>query len=299
MLWHQLFSTPSAAERIKMSERYICIHGHFYQPPRENAWLEAVELQDSAYPYHDWNARITAECYAANVASRILDEQGHILRIVNNYANISFNFGPTLLAWLEEHAGDVYEAIIEADRQSRERFSGHGSALAQAYNHMILPLANRRDKYTQILWGIRDFEHRFGRQPEGMWLPETAVDLETLDVLAELGIAFTVLSPYQANRVRPSGKKEWRGVSNGTLDPTMPYIQQLPSGRAITIFFYDGPISRAVAFERLLKNGKIFATVSSVALTMSAKELSLCISPPTAKHMAIISALAIWRWPMH
>jgi hypothetical protein len=160
---------------------------------------------------------------------------------------------------LEEHAGDVYEAIIEADRQSRERFSGHGSALAQAYNHMILPLANRRDKYTQILWGIRDFEHRFGRQPEGMWLPETAVDLETLDVLAELGIAFTVLSPYQANRVRPSGKKEWRGVSNGTLDPTMPYIQQLPSGRAITIFFYDGPISRAVAFERLLKNGKIFA----------------------------------------
>jgi len=241
-----------------MTERYICIHGHFYQPPRENAWLEAVELQGSAYPYHDWNARITAECYAANAASRILDEQDRIVRIVNNYASISFNFGPTLLAWLEEHANDVYEAIIEADRQSRERFSGHGSALAQAYNHMILPLANRRDKYTQILWGIADFEHRFGRKPEGMWLPETAVDLETLDVMAELEIQFTILSPYQASRVRPIGKEEWQDVGKGTVDPTLPYTQRLPSGRSITIFFYDGPISRAVAFERLLKSGKIF-----------------------------------------
>ena len=156
-------------------EKYICIHGHFYQPPRENPWLEAIELQDSAYPYHDWNERITAECYATNATSRILNDQGKIVQMVNNYAKISFNFGPTLLAWLEENASDVYKAILTADQESQKTFSGHGSALAQAYNHLILPLANRQDKYTQILWGIKDFEHRFRRRPEGMWLPETAV----------------------------------------------------------------------------------------------------------------------------
>lgn len=179
-------------------ERYICIHGHFYQPPRENAWLEAIELQDSAYPYHDWNERITGECYASNGASRILNGEGRIIRITNNYSKISFNFGPTLLAWLKEKSPEVYQAIQAADQESQKKFSGHGSALAQAYNHMILPLANWRDKYTQVLWGIRDFEHRFGRSPEGMWLPETAVDLDTLDILANLGIRFTILSPRQA-----------------------------------------------------------------------------------------------------
>ncbi|MGD9302157.1 MAG: DUF3536 domain-containing protein [Desulfobacterales bacterium] len=240
-------------------DRYICIHGHFYQPPRDNAWLEAVELQDSAYPYHDWNARITAECYAANAAARILDEQGRIVRMVNNYSNISFNFGPTLLAWMSEKAPDIYQSILQADFDSRQRFSGHGSALAQAYNHMILPLANRRDKYTQVLWGMRDFEHRFGRKPEGMWLPETAVDRETLDILAELGILFTILSPHQAAKVCAAGESEWQDVGNGNIDPTRPYIQRLASGRSIVIFFYDGPLSRAVAFERLLKNGDVFA----------------------------------------
>ncbi|MFO8112749.1 MAG: DUF3536 domain-containing protein [Desulfosalsimonadaceae bacterium] len=242
-----------------MTERYLCIHGHFYQPPRENAWLEAVELQDSAYPYHDWNARIAAECYAANAASRIMDDQGRIMRMVNNYTGMSFNFGPTLMAWMSENTPDIYEMILQADADSRERFSGHGSALAQAYNHMILPLANRRDKYTQVLWGIRDFEHRFGRPPEGMWLPEAAVDLETLDVLAELGIGFTILSPYQAANIRTVGESEWRDAGNGDIDPTLPYIQHLDSGRRIVIFFYDGPLSRAVAFERLLNNGETFA----------------------------------------
>ncbi len=240
-------------------DRYICIHGHFYQPPRENPWLEATELQDPAYPYHDWNEKITAECYATNAKSRILDEQGRIVQIVNNYAKISFNFGPTLLCWLEDKAPDVYDAILEADRESQEIFSGHGSALAQAYNHMILPLANRRDKYTQIVWGIRDFEHRFGRKPEGMWLPETAVDLETLDTLAEHGIRFTILAPHQASRVRPIGSAKWRDVGGGKIDPTMAYALRLPSRRAISLFFYDGPISRAVAFEGLLKSGESFA----------------------------------------
>jgi alpha-amylase/alpha-mannosidase (GH57 family) len=242
-----------------MTERYVCIHGHFYQPPRENAWLEAVELQDSAYPYHDWNARITAECYAANAAARIQDDQDRIVRMVNNYANISFNFGPTLLAWMEENTPDIYQIILQTDVHSRERFSGHGSALAQAYNHMILPLANRRDKYTQVFWGIRDFEHRFGRQPEGMWLPEAAVDRHTLEVLTKLGIRFTILSPYQAAKVRAVGESEWQDVGNGTIDPTRPYTQRLASGRSIVIFFYDAPITRAVAFERLLKNGEAFA----------------------------------------
>jgi len=240
-------------------ERYVCIHGHFYQPPRENAWLEAVEIQESAYPYHDWNERITAECYAPNSASRVLNAEGRIVEIVNNYTRISFDFGPTLLAWLEENAPDLYETILTADRESQQAFSGHGSALAQAYNHMILPLANRRDKYTQVLWGIRDFEHRFGRKPEGMWLPETAVDLESLEIMAELGIQFTILAPDQASRVRRIGGRSWRDLSGGRIDPTRAYTLRLPSRRRMSLFFYDNPISRAVAFEGLLSSGEQFA----------------------------------------
>jgi alpha-amylase/alpha-mannosidase (GH57 family) len=237
-------------------DRYICIHGHFYQPPRENPWLEAIQLQDSAYPYHDWNERVTAQCYAPNSVSRILDDQGRIVKLVNNYAKISFNFGPTLLAWLEDKAPDIYAAILEADRQSQKNFSGHGSALAQCFNHMILPLANACDRRTQILWGIHDFERCFKRTPEGMWLPETAVDLQTLEIIAELGIRFTILAPHQAGRVRRIGGRAWRDVSGGQIDPTQAYEQRLPSGRTIALFFYDGPISRAVAFEGLLSRGE-------------------------------------------
>ena len=241
-------------------ERYICIHGHFYQPPRENPWLEEVELQDAAYPYHDWNERITAECYAPNTASRILDIDGRIIDIVNNYSKISFDFGPTLLSWMERHTPEVYRAVLEADRLSMERFSGHGSAMAQVYNHMIMPLANRRDKLTQVIWGIRDFERRFGRSPEGMWLPETALDLETLDILADHGIIFTILSPQQARMVRRiDGDGKWEEVSEGRIDPTMAYLCRLPSGRTINLFFYDGPISQEVAFGELLRNGEAFA----------------------------------------
>jgi len=241
-----------------MRIRFICIHGHFYQPPRENPWLEAVETQDSAHPYHDWNERITAECYGPNASSRILDARDRIVKIVNNYASISFNFGPTLLSWLEQREPDVYAAIIDADRVSRDRFGGHGSALAQAYNHMILPLANERDKRTQVRWGAADFERRFGRRPEGMWLPETAVDVDSLEALAEEGIAFTILEPHQAARWRRIGEDDWTEHA-GAIDPTMPYRCALPSGRSIAIFFYDGPISRAVAFERLLARGENLA----------------------------------------
>jgi alpha-amylase/alpha-mannosidase (GH57 family) len=242
-----------------MAERYVCIHGHFYQPPRENAWLEAVELQDSAYPHHDWNQRITAECYAPNAASRLLDDEKRIRRIVSNYSRISFNFGPTLLSWMDEHAPETYRAILEADQESLGRFHGHGSAIAQAYGHLILPLANRRDKRTQVRWGLRDFEHRFGRAPEGMWLPETAVDLESLDVLAEHGIRYTILAPHQARRVKAKEQGEWRDVDGLHIDPSRAYEIRLPSRRSMAVFFYDGPISRAVAFERLLHSGESFA----------------------------------------
>ncbi|HKT89206.1 MAG TPA: DUF3536 domain-containing protein [Candidatus Sulfotelmatobacter sp.] len=239
--------------------KYVCIHGHFYQPPRENPYLEAIELQDSAYPYHDWNERVTAECYAPNAASRILDPQNRIIKLLNNYSYISFNFGPTLLSWLKDQAPRVYGGILEADRQSQERYSGHGSAIAQGYNHMILPLANRRDKITQVKWGIRDFEARFGRRPEGMWLPETAVDTETLEVLAENGIQFTILAPRQAKRVRSKNSTRFHDVTEARIDPAHAYVAKLPSKKRINLFFYDGPISQAVAFEGLLSDGKRFA----------------------------------------
>ena len=241
------------------TNRHVCIHGHFYQPPRENPWLEEVEIQDSAFPYHDWNRRIAAECYGPNAASRILNAEKRIVDIVDNYEKISFNFGPTLLAWLERHDPAVYAAILEADRKSRERYSGHGSALAQAYNHFILPLASPRDKRTQVVWGLADFEHRFGRKPEGMWLPETAVDTATLEILAAEGLLFTVLAPGQAKRVRPFGNDGWTDVTGGRIDPKRPYLCRLPSGAAIAVFFYDGPISRDIAFGRLLENGEGFS----------------------------------------
>jgi alpha-amylase/alpha-mannosidase (GH57 family) len=238
--------------------RYICIHAHFYQPARENPWLEAIEVQDSAAPYHDWNERITRECYAPNSAARILDAESRIVKITNNYSRISFNFGPTLLQWMEEYAPETYRAVLEADRESMKRFSGHGSAIAQAHAHTILPLSNARDKETQILWGIADFQQRFGRRPEGMWLPETAVDVDTLEALAAAGIKFTILAPHQARRVRLLGDERWSDVSGGRIDPSRPYVANLPSGATISLFFYDGPISRAVAFERLLASSEQF-----------------------------------------
>jgi alpha-amylase/alpha-mannosidase (GH57 family) len=240
-------------------QRALCVHGHFYQPPRENPWLEAIELQDSAYPYHDWNERITAECYAPNTVARILGSDGRIVKMVNNYARMSFNFGPTLLAWMEHAAPGTYAGVLAADEESKRRFSGHGSAIAQAYNHMIMPLANRRDKVTQTGWGLRDFERRFGRAAQGMWLPETAVDTETLEVLAEQDVRFTILAPGQAARVRGIGDGAWEDVSGGRVDPKEPYLARLPSGREIVLFFYDGPVSQAIAFEGLLSSGEALA----------------------------------------
>src|ERR1700736_2608656 len=248
---------PSPAE----APRFVCVHGHFYQPPRENPWLETVEVQDSAAPYHDWNDRITAECYAPNGASRIVDHLNQIIRIVNNYARMSFNFGPTLLSWLHEKAPRTYRMILDADTASQQRYSGHGSAMAQVYNHMIMPLANERDARTQIRWGIADFVSRFGRKPEGMWLGETAVNRRVLDLMAQEGIKFTVLAPLQCARVRKlsapqapqsdgtssqatgasrragmdsrisGGSHRWSETPNGTVDPTHPYLTPLSTAR--------------------------------------------------------------------
>ena len=247
-----------------MAQRYICVHGHFYQPPRENPWLETVEVQESAAPYHDWNERITAECYAPNGASRITNKQNEIVRIVNNYSRMSFNFGPTLLSWLADFAPRTYRMIQDADQASAERYGGHGSALAQVYNHIIMPLANERDARTQIRWGIVDFEHRFGRKPEGMWLAETAVNRSVLDLMAHAGLSYTILAPHQCARVRPIAKsgsadETWDETPNATVDPTRPYLVKLDGGRSMTVFFYNGPASRAVAFEGALNDGEQFA----------------------------------------
>lgn len=254
---------------MNITNKYICIHGHFYQPPRENAWLDIVEMQDSAAPFHDWNARINFECYAPNAAARILDADNKISRITNNYSRISFNFGPTLLSWLEQADPETYNAILEADKISQGRFGGHGSAIAQVHSHIIMPLASRRDKITQVRWGITDFEYRFGRKPEGMWLAETAADTETLEVLAEEGILFTILAPRQVKAVRAIGQPDWQQAHEGNLDTRRPYRCALPSGRSISLFFYDGELSQSVAFKGLLNNGKHFAASLAGALSQN------------------------------
>ncbi|HLY42993.1 MAG TPA: DUF3536 domain-containing protein [Terracidiphilus sp.] len=247
------------------SKRFICIHGHFYQPPRENPWLETVETQDSAAPYHDWNERVCAECYAPNGAARIQNGKNQITRIVNNYARISFNFGPTLLSWLKENAPRTYRMILDGERRSRRNFGGHSSAMAQIYNHIIMPLASTRDRVTQIRWGIADYTHHYGVEPEGMWLPETAADTDSLQLLAEHGIKFTVLAPHQCKRVRPLPKdgeeheNGWNDTPNASVDTTRPYLMRFPSGQSIAVFFYNGPASRAIAFEGLLNSGENFA----------------------------------------
>jgi alpha-amylase/alpha-mannosidase (GH57 family) len=245
---------------MALGKHFICIHGHFYQPPRENPWLETVETQDTAAPYHDWNERICAECYSTNGAARIVNNKNQISRIVNNYARISFNFGPTLLSWLLENAPRTYRMVLDGERRSRKSFNGHSSAMAQVYNHVILPLANPRDRITQIRWGIADYQRHYGLPPEGMWLAETAVDNDSLELLAQHGIKFTVLAPHQCRRIRPlNDGANWTDTPDATVDTTRPYLVRFESGVSIAIFFYNGPISRAIAFEGLLDSGESFA----------------------------------------
>ncbi len=247
-----------------MKDIFVAIHGHFYQPPRENPWLEAIEREESARPFHDWNERIAFECYRPNAYARIIDGQGKILDIFNNYSFLSFNFGPTLLSWIERERPLIYQKILEADRESLRRL-GHGNAIAQVYDHMIMPLANERDQETEVRWGIADFERHFHRKPEAMWLPETAVNYPTLKVLIKCGMRYLILSPFQALRVRSFGSKKWTDVSQGKVDTTQPYRCFLRdrsgkkmSDQYIDIFFYEGVISKEIAFGELLKDGNRF-----------------------------------------
>ncbi len=239
---------------------YLTIHGHFYQPPRENPWIEEIELQKSAYPFHDWNERILSECYAPNAIARILDEKGNIVDVVNNFEKINFNVGPTLMSWLEAKHPNTYHKIIEADRVSVQSTQGVGNAIAQVYNHMIMPLASRRDKVTQVKWGIADFKKRFSREPEAMWLPETACDEESIDVLIEFGFRYVILDQNQAKAIRSLDAKEWQDVSGGKIDPKRPYRYFSPTSpkKFIDVFFYDGSISKGVGFGDLLSDAKHF-----------------------------------------
>jgi len=244
-------------------KRYVIIHGHFYQPPRENPWTGRIDRQDSAAPHHDWNEKICRECYLPNARSRRLDGFGRVLKLVNNYESISFNFGPTLLSWIEEKYPALHSQIIEADRESAARNNGHGNAIAQVYNHVIMPLANRRDQRTQILWGVHDFESRFHRKPEGIWLAETAVGEPTLELLMDHGFRFLILSPFQADRVRTlGGDAGWKSAGDGRIPCGMPYRcfgarhkGKRRKDRFIDIFFYDAPISTDVSFNHLLSSG--------------------------------------------
>ncbi len=244
----------------------LIIHGHFYQPPRENPWTGEVEREPGAEPFHNWNERIHAECYAANAFARMIDLDGNV-RIVNNYERISFNFGPTLMSWLELHHPTTYEKILEADAISAGRRGGHGNAIAQAYGHAILPLCNERDRLTQVVWGVAEFRFRFAREPESLWLPETACNDATLAVLIEQGLRYVILAPDQAGSFRPAGSDEWISTANRPIDTGRAYrYRHLDgSGREIAIFFYDGPASRAIGFERVLTSSRLLVEVFQLA----------------------------------
>jgi len=237
---------------------YICLHGHFYQPPRENPWTGEIELQDSAKPFHDWNERIYIECYKPNSEAEIIDDHGTVVDRVNNYEILNFNIGPTLLAWIRNKHPETYNKIIEADKTSISSHNGHGNAIAMCYSHMIMPLANLNDKITQVKWGLADFKNHFGRDSEGIWLPETAVNDETVEVLINEGVKYIILDTSQALKTRKIGEDKWTDVSNNTINPKRPYrrFSKIDKDKFIDIFFYDGPVSKSVAFDDVLTSSQ-------------------------------------------
>lgn len=243
----------------------LIIHGHFYQPPRENPWTGNIEHQPGASPFHDWNERIHAECYWPNAFVQNGSES------INNYSNISFNFGPTLLSWLQKHHLGTYERILEADRDSARNRGGHGNAIAQAYGHAVLPLCNDRDRLTQVVWGLADFRFRFGREAESLWLPETACNGATLDLLIEQGVRYVILAPSQAKRFR-SASGEWREVAHHGIDTGRVYSckHRAQTNRSLGVFFYDGRLSQAIAFEQALRSSQLLVGMIKQAATQSA-----------------------------
>ena len=242
-----------------MERTALIAHGHFYQPPRENPWTGSIGWQAGARPFENWNERIHAESYRPNAFARVLDPYGRVERVVNNYSLINFNFGPTLAAWLERSHPETYARILAADRESTASRGGHGNAIAQGHHHAILPLCNERDLRTEIRWGLADFRRRFRREPESLWLPETACDDRTLGALIDAGLAYVILSPFQAARVRPVGAQVWESIVGDSVDTSRPYryYHRDGSGRSLAIFFYDGQIAKSVAFDGVLASSRL------------------------------------------
>ena len=249
----------------------LCIHGHFYQPPRENPWTGEIEKQDSAAPYHDWNEKIFAECYKPNTEAELrnftdawdLDstpKKTSKVFTINNFEYLSFNFGPTLFAWIKSKHPEAYNKITQADTDSLNKHDGHGNAIAMCYNHMIMPLANLNDKITQVKWGLEDFRYHFKRDSEAIWLPETACNMDTVELLIDEGIKFILLDPSQADKVRDADNEPWHDVSNGSIDPFIPYkcFSEKSKDKFINMFFYDGPLSKSISFEDTLYSPATF-----------------------------------------
>lgn len=244
----------------KAFKKYVVIHGHFYQPPRENPWLDYIEQQYTAFPAHDWNERIAWECYNPNGIARINDKDGKVVDLINNYKYMNFNFGPTLLKWYEKRLPEHYKCVTDAAKDVKEQ-TGFSNAIAQAYNHTILPLSDFKDSLTQVLWGLADFKFRFGFNAEALWLPETACNAATLKLLIDQGMKYVILSPTQAKAVRRMGSQNWIDVSDNSIDSRRPYVwldkdekgEPLPK-RSIAVFFYDGNLSKSIAFEDVMKD---------------------------------------------
>jgi alpha-amylase/alpha-mannosidase (GH57 family) len=254
----QISSEISSQRNVKSifdkDTRALIVHGHFYQPPRENPWTGIVDEEPDAAPFHDWNERIYAECYRANAQVSFIDQRTGVQRFVNNYAHLSFNFGPTLLTWLKRMHPETHAQIIAADAASARLRGGHGNAIAQAYSHAILPLCNERDRRTQVRWGLADFRHRFQREPEAMWLPETACNNDVLDLLIDEGMRYVILAPRQAARVRHAPETEWQDITPGAVNTGIAYqyCHRNDPARSIAVFFYDQQLAGAIAFDRAL-----------------------------------------------
>jgi len=226
------------------AKRSIVIHGHFYQPPRESPWTGLIAPEPSAAPFSNWNERITSECYGANAHAQV--SAGPVIHLRNNYEHLSYDFGPTLMSWMARHGKQAYGAIVRADALSAQRLEGQGNAIAQSYNHSILPLLSDPDKELQIAWGMEDFRFRFKRQPLGIWLPECAVDPATLAAVARAGIKFVILAPwqgrFQAEESAGAGPFVWRS-----------------DDLSLAVFRYDRELAAQVAFGDGLGDGERWA----------------------------------------